>query len=287
MITRITVLLCVLFPSTLIAEPTVWKAVKAELEYTLMGGDHYGKPHYYPLPDVLTDTFEATDGIIVDLDVMTETEVSVPKGTPSKEFLNQQEQDLLEKFAQKAKIAYVALLNAPPWQAAYQLQITLSKQMGYKTKHGVTLYMLIKAYQENVPVISLSSSQQMADKITSLNQEGLHLLLDTLNNWDDDVRLGECFEKAWLAGDSDTMTQMVDDRMLDAREADHKFITDSNYNWAGQLSDQDLFSSGHYTVILSPSNLYGTYGILAMLKENGFEVTALNEGTFVNCYTLQ
>ncbi|MDD1781472.1 TraB/GumN family protein [Enterovibrio sp. ZSDZ35] len=284
MFIRYLVLLTLLVSSGAFAQPTVWKAEKDDRIYTLMGTIHLGKPDYYPLPVAITSAFDETDGLVVEANILSDTNVSLPKGNPAKNYLNSNELDLLSSIAKKAGLPATALMNMTPWQAAFALQQYQAQQLGMKTELGIDVHFLSKALKLGVPIISLETVQQQLDMVANMRNDGLPLLLDTINEWDNSEKFLSCLESAWLAGDSATMTKLLNESMEDAEETEHVLLTDRNKKWVDTLRNPYKFKRGNYTVVVGALHMYGDQGLITLLKEKGFQVTVLNKEGRVGCF---
>ncbi|KXF79861.1 TraB/GumN family protein [Enterovibrio coralii] len=276
-------LFSLLFAANVIAEPTVWQAQRGELNFVLMGSVHMGKPSFYPLPQEITDAFSDSEGLIVEADLFNDTQFTVPAGEASKTFLNAQEQVTLNNIAKDVSLPPIALQNMPPWQAAMAIQQAQTQQLGLEPQLGIDVHFLTLAQQKNIPIIALETVQEQLDFISSMRDDGLPLLLDTLNHWEESQEIMPCMIDAWEAGDSHALTDVVDEMMEESGELEEVIITDRNRRWAETLSNTEHFSQGVYTVVVGALHLYGNEGLLDLLEDDGFTVKALNEGQKVSC----
>ncbi|PKF51852.1 TraB/GumN family protein [Enterovibrio nigricans] len=283
MIKRLVPLLSLLFFSNVAAEPTVWLAKKGDLSFALMGSVHMGKPSFYPLPDEIIHHFQRSKGLIVEADLFSDTNISIPTGQASQTFLNATEQHTLNDIAKDVHLPSLALQNMPPWQAAMAIQQAQTSQMGLQPQLGIDVHFLTLAQEKNIPIIALETMQQQLNFITSMKDDGLPLLLDTLNHWEEAQTVLPCMIDAWAAGDSQALTDIVEDMMEDSGELEEVIITDRNRHWTETLSDTRKFGNGTYTIVVGALHLYGQEGLLDMLKNKGFEVRALNKGHSVEC----
>ncbi|WP_407332474.1 TraB/GumN family protein [Enterovibrio sp. 27052020O] len=283
MLKVITVLFSLFYCTFSLAEPTVWQAKKGQLTFVLMGSVHMGKPDFYPLPSSILDPFSHAKGLIVEADLTRDTQFDIPQGATTKSLLNKQELRRLTKIAQEIGVPEIALYNMPPWQAAMAIQQAQSAQFGLDATLGVDLHFLSLAQKKDIPIIAFETVQEQLDMIASMGKDGLPLLADTLNYWEDSKALLPCMFSAWESGDSQTMTAIVDDMMQEAGVLEHVIFTDRNENWVQQLSDTGRFTNGTYTVVVGALHFYGEEGLLALLESKGFTIETLTESRKADC----
>lgn len=278
----IALLFSLLFSAFSVASPQVWQAQKGKLTFTIMGSVHAGKPAFYPLPNVMVDRFKDSDGLIVEADIIKDTSITLPNGSPSSSYLDKAQTRKLKKIATETGTSSSVLLNLPPWQAAMALQLYQINQIGLQQELGVDLFFLSHSQELGIPVIPLETVQQQIDLLAKSPQDGLELLTDTIDYWALSRDFMPCLIEAWQAGDSEKMAEIVG-FMSGAGEFERKLIDKRNHNWLKALADPNRFSTGNYAMVVGALHLYGRQGLLALLESAGFEVTLLTQGENISC----
>lgn len=278
----LTLLFSLFFSAFSVASPQVWQAQKGDLTFTIMGSVHAGKPAFYPLPDVMVERFETSDGLIVEADIINDKSITVPNGYPTSSYLDKVQTGKLEKIAIETDVPANVLLNLPPWQAAMALQLYQISQIGLQQALGIDLYFLSRSQILEIPVITLETVQQQLDLLAKAPKDGLELLTDTIDYWALSWDFMPCLIDAWQAGDSDKMAEMVS-LMSGTGDFERKLIDERNHNWLNILDDPNRFSQGSYAMVVGALHLYGGQGLLTLLESAGFKVTLLTQGEKVSC----
>ncbi|AMG31275.1 TraB/GumN family protein [Grimontia hollisae] len=278
----LTLLFSLFFSAFSVASPQVWQAQKGDLTFTIMGSVHAGKPAFYPLPNVMVDRFETSDGLIVEVDIINDKSITVPNGYPASSYLDKDQTRKLEKIAAGTNVPATKLLNLPPWQAAMALQLYQINQIGLQQALGVDLFFLSHTQKLGIPVLPLETVQQQVDLLAKAPKDGLELLTDTIDYWTFSKTFMPCLIEAWQVGDDDKMTEMVN-LINGAGEFERKLIDERNHNWLKALADPNRFSMGNYAMVVGALHLYGEQGLLTLLESAGFEVTLLTQGKEVSC----
>ncbi|PMN69129.1 TraB/GumN family protein [Enterovibrio norvegicus] len=270
------------FAQAVTAEPLVWQAQKGDLTYTLMGSVHVGKPEFYPLPDIIESRFVAADALIVEADIINDTQLNIPKGKPSGDVITSKQRAQLAEIATELGYQDSLLLNMPPWQTAMVLQIAQTKKLQFHQMLGVDLHFLSRTDSLNLPVISLETVQEQIDLLANARDDGIELLDDTLLHWELSKSFLPCMIEAWHLGDSEKMATIADD-MSDTNDFERKILVDRNLNWIEMLTDSTQIQNGDYVVIVGALHLPGEEGLLTLLKNKGFTITQLNQGQKAGC----
>ncbi|WP_283130214.1 TraB/GumN family protein [Enterovibrio norvegicus] len=264
--------------------PTVWQAKKGELTFLMMGSIHMGKPSFYPLPDSIISPFQYSNGLVVEADLTQHTGIDIPQGATTKSLLNKRELQRLSDIAKDVGVPVIALQNMQPWQSAMALQQAQTIKFGLDATLGIDIHFLSLAQNDSIPIIALESVQQQLDMIASFGENGLSLLTDTINHWEQSTELLPCMIAAWEHGDSHTMTMIYDEMVKDAGPLEHTLIIDRNEKWVDLLSNENRFKEGTYTVVVGALHYYGEEGVLALLEGKGFSISTLTESNDANCH---
>lgn len=278
----ITLIFTLFFSSFSFSTPQVWQASKEGVTFTIMGSVHAGRPDFYPLPEIIVTRFNNADALIVEADIINDTNVRFPKSKPTRTHLNASQKQELTTVAADAGLPAENLLNLPPWQVAMALQMQQVNSMGLNQLLGVDLYFLSQTTAKNKPIIALETVQQQIDLLAKAENDGLELLTDTLKYWELSKDFMPCLIDSWLAGDEEKLTAIVDD-MGTASDFEHKLIAERNHNWLKAMSDKSRFTEGNYVMVVGALHLYGKQGLVPLLRNAGFDVKPLTQGERSTC----
>lgn len=270
------------FAQAVTADPLVWQAQRGDLTYTLMGSVHVGKPEFYPLPDTINSRFVTADALIVEVDIINDTQLNMPKGKPSGDVITSQQRNQLAQIAQELGYTDSVLLKMPPWQTAMVLQIAQTQALDLQQILGVDLHFLSRTDSLNIPIISLETMQEQIDLLANARDNGIELLDDTLLYWDLSKDFISCMIEAWRLGDGEKITAIAEE-MSDTNDLERKILVDRNLNWIEMLTDSAQVPNGDYVVIVGALHFPGDEGLLALLEKKGFTITQLNQGQKAEC----
>lgn len=278
----ITLIFTLFFSCLSFAEPQVWQASKEGVTFTIMGSVHAGRPDFYPLPDIAQQRFNQADALVVEADIVNDTQVSFPPGKPARHYLNSSQQQKLTAVANDVGLPADNLLNLPPWQVAMALQLEQISTLELQQSLGIDLHFLSQAIAMNKPVIALETVQQQVDLLTQADNDGLELLTDTLDYWTLSKDFMPCLIASWQTGDTEKLTAIVDD-MGNASDFEHTLIDERNHNWLKAMTDRSEFAKGNYMMVVGALHLYGKQGLLQLLTNAGFDLTPLTPGKESSC----
>ncbi|RXJ73876.1 TraB/GumN family protein [Veronia nyctiphanis] len=265
------------------AAPAVWQAEKDGTIITLFGSIHMGIPSFYPLPDIVETAFIEADALVVEVDLNTITRPQVPDRRNSYQALNISEKRQLETVAPKAGVDLSLLYAMQPWQAAMALQLAQAKSLGLRPDFGIDVHFIQKSNTYNKPVIALESMEEQFSVLTSMEDGGKNLLLETMDDWEQKQADLKCLLSAWQQGDDTTLTNMST-YFENTTQFAESMLFERNRDWVEQLSDPKKFKKGKYLLVAGDLHFRGKQGVLSLLQKEGFSVRRLNKGGKVSCF---
>lgn len=277
----VTLFFTLLFCSACLSEPQVWQASKKGWTFTIMGSVHAGKQAFYPLPLVMDTRLKNADALFVEADITQGIHYTLPKGKNTRELLNDEQKKALNAIAQEINLPFSSLLNMPPWQTSIALQMSQINALKLKQALGIDQYYLLKSQKWTIPVIGFETVQEQINLLAHAGENGMSLLSDTLTHWQWSKQMLPCIIEAWAAGDSQTMTQILETQTDDGFEK--KLLEDRNHRWIEQMTQAARTPPGNYVVVVGALHLYAKEGILRLFKEKGFDVTLLTQGKKISC----
>lgn len=285
MLNRLLLSSLLLFAPVLLAEPLYWSASKDSTQLIIVGSLHVGSDQFYPLPDELEQHLKQSAGLVIEADVLSQSNTSLPPNQISSEQVLTDKQRLtLDKIARQLQLDAQQILQLPPWSASLVLQMRQLAQSGYQAERGVDLYFMQQAKRQHMPILSLESVQFQIDLLANLPNSGQELLVSLIEQWQNNAQFTQCLIESWRKGDQHNLLQSLKASDMSA-ELQAKMLTNRNQDWAAKLSSSE-FLTPHpqpYLVVVGALHLIGEQSLLTYLKQQGFSITQLSRSQTANC----
>lgn len=265
-------------------EPLHWKATKGDKELVILGSVHMGKEEMYPLPEVILQSLQSSDALILEAD-LNSASVSLPKSNElTTDYLTAIQKAELKKISAEVGISEAFLLSQPPWRTALILQLAYYSTLGYQEELGIDNYLANKARQNNIPIKGLETVGYQLSLFSDSAEVGRDLLDDIINEWDKNKKISECLIDDWISGDEDKLESLMHETS-NSEEIIDLLIYNRNRNWAEKLDDSNFVSKdGRYLIVVGALHLVGKDNLISLLKDRGFQIEQLSESVKSNCH---
>lgn len=279
--------LFLLFSLHLDAKSLLYKLSSNGSTIYIMGSIHLAKPELYPLEEKITQAYNKSEFLVVEVDpssqesiqAMQETMISSGIYTRNKSLeteLSKKTYNVLKGYANKTGISLEQIEKMKPWVVMLQVTITEMMRLGYMPELGIDKHFLDKAKSGNKTIIELETAQQQM-ALLSKDEKTFQdkLLLYTLESMSElEPMLDEMF-KAWKQGDTKAFEKIMTlplktDASLKDVYAD--LITKRNHQMTEKIegfirSKKDCF------VVVGSGHVVGREGIVALLRNRGYQLT--------------
>ena len=271
----------------------LWQVSDSNSSVYLLGSVHFADPTFYPLDTAITNAFDRSDELAVELD-MSDTAVFMEIARQSElrgrlqggqslaQVLPQDLKQQLDSICASWDVAPEALYGYKPWSAAMTLSSLAIMRLGFDPNLGIDFYFLRSAQESNKKVVSLESAE---DQIAVLVGEGLpdslgiYYLRSTIGEMqvmDSSITL---MMRSWVKGDDSLFSAamyiepegIATDSLLDAQVEDlvyiarNKTMADSVASFLAQ--DRKVF------VVVGAAHMAGKGdNVLKLLRDRGLTV---------------
>jgi len=159
----------------------LWQVSDSNSSVYLLGSVHFADPTFYPLDTAITNAFDRSDELAVELD-MSDTAVfmqiaqqselrgKLPAGQSLAQVLPRDVKKQLDSICASWYLAPEVLYGFKPWSAAMTLSSVAIMRLGFDPNLGIDFYFLRRAKESKKKVVSLESAE---DQIAVLVGEGL------------------------------------------------------------------------------------------------------------------
>ncbi len=261
----------------------IWKIDSGKGDLYLLGSLHVGKSELYPLPENITDAFEASDKVAVEADInnlsaslkMMEEGIYAG-GQTINEKLKPSTLRLLEAKLSARSLNFSEYAVFKPWFLSLFLQIMELKKLGFDEELGIDRYFLDRA--EGKEILELEGAEFQINLFNEFSESLQDMFLFSTLMGLDGLKIEiEQIVKAWISGDAAEMERITFKDKAKYPELSlmyEKLFYERNRNMASKI-EVFLKQGGSFFVIVGAGHLVGERGIVKLLEQKGYAVRQL------------
>ncbi|MCC6202388.1 MAG: TraB/GumN family protein [Gammaproteobacteria bacterium] len=276
---------CLLAPPALARDESLfWKVESGTAVVYLLGSIHVGTPELYPFPEVVEQAFAASDRLVLEVDVTELDQAQVgaltlrlglaTDGTTLQALLPAELYAAAEAEMRRLGLAMAPFQVMKPWLFALTLMQLGTERQGFAAEQGVDLHFARRATGKQVLGLETIDEQLgLFDNLTTaqqilLLQNYLHDLRRTREGIEQLVAAYRRLDAAWIRDflfeslQEDPANAALYDIVLDQR----------NLRMAAKL-DSMLRGEDTHFVVVGAAHLFGDQGLVALLRQRGYEAT--------------
>lgn len=273
---------------TLVAQPVraagdrllFWESKTPGATVYLLGSMHLATPDLYPLRGTIMQAFEASDKLVVELDIGGGKQMAItqrmlergayPPGKTLRDDLTPSTYDALSRRLQANGMPAELMLGMKPGLVITTLSTIEMMKLGLNPEQGVDRFFLERA-RGSKPIVELETVDRQLDVLLDTTQPEL-LVKQTLGQLEELERLLAEMITSWKRGDAAALQKLVIDDELRAhpefRDLHRRMFDDRNREMADKiLAMQER--GGVYFVVVGAGHLLGDQGIVELLKDRG------------------
>ena len=275
----------------------LWKVSDSNSSVYLLGSVHFADASFYPLAHEITDAFEHSDELGVELD-MSDTSVvkeivvlsaqrgMLPEGESLDRILPADVQSSLDSICAAWYIPLGTFNRYRPWAAAMTLSSIAIERKGFNPAYGIDFYFLRAASERGLPILSLETVEEQVDALTGegvLDSLSIFYMKSTLRDMpliDSSISM---MMRAWKTGDVVMFRDAMDlesqpkDEMdsLLTEEINKRVYTLRNRKMAKTVEDL-LASDRKVFIVVGAAHLVGKdENVIDLLRAKGFTAEQL------------
>ncbi len=259
----------------------MWEADSDSATVYLLGSIHVGQKSLYPLDKVMSDAFEHSDYLVVEVDMNKIDPFKLMKrayykNDSLKNHLSDTVYKVLKDEFDKANIQESFYAKMKPWFAVLTLMNLKMSAEGFDASSGIDMHFLNKAKGEQKQVLELETPEFQIDLLDSiLGDMQDDFVLYSMEDIDSTNMQVDNMYDAWKSGDVaalDSIAFAQYDDMPNAEEFKKAFVFDRNKKMAGKIK-QFLKTGKTYFVVVGAAHLIGDKGVVNLLrKENKYKI---------------
>lgn len=278
---------CWLVPVLAESTPAFWKVQSKTASVYLLGSMHFGAEDFYPLPEVVTEAFEASQILVVEVDITNIKPADaiasimrhgrLGKGQSLHKVLQPKTYALLQQQTEAMGIPLDALDQFQPWFAAIQLVEAELKKTSFKQQYGIDQYFLQRAEHRSIHQLETLDSQLGMFAQLSFAQQDL-FLYQTLVDFKQSQHYLNELAKHWQEGDIEALETSLLRPFREQPESESLYnvvFTDRNAKMHAEV-ERYLLGSRTVFFVVGAGHMIGDDGIIARLRQRGHEPKLLS-----------
>ncbi|GAA4360792.1 TraB/GumN family protein [Kangiella marina] len=264
--------------------PALWKIEHNGKTSYLFGSVHMGEKSMYPLPKVVTDAFNSSDTLTVEIDVTNINQMALAQKVqqmaidPENSLESVLQAETLEKYneyCQETKSPCSMFTSFEPWFAAMTLEALNMQQSGYSEQYGVDMYFIDRA-RDNKDILELETIDLQLNALDSMSPKLQDAFLYSVVTKDDSEN--DKLIQAWKTGDIEEYVKSSFEEAKESgiNEEDYSYFMDvllynRNKNMADGLAKQIEDGRAVFAVV-GAAHYGGEKSINDYLEQKGFTV---------------
>lgn len=253
----------------------------------LYGSIHIGQNYIYPFNKTITDCFNSSDELFVEVNIMKNDNNSYidskryySDGKSLKDAMDKNKYEKLVSILKKYNISEDKFKNLKPW-AAYNFMTNLSTSVYMNNAYslGVDRYFLTKAYFLNKPVKELENIKLQTDILSAFSDEEY---ISLINNYVDYISLfglkslsssSYNLINAWYSGKESNLNKLIDKNDKYSRN-----LFDNRDIAMADTIEQLLNSNNNkiYFIVAGSAHFTPDDSIIAILKQRGYKINKID-----------
>lgn len=266
--------------------PALWVVKDADSTLYLFGTVHVLRPTTGWASDRVTEAFDSADEIwfeISDPDNQAAImplvqQYGVSPDKPLSSLLTAEEVADLDAAARTVGMTAAQLDPMRPWLAGLTLSVAPLVKAGYDPQSGVELALKARAEAAGKPIKAFETIDKQVRILATMEEPiQLEFIRQTLEDFDDAVKMLDDMVDAWSRGDVAQLDRVVvEDMQQEAPGVYKAILVDRNADWANQIETL-LEGSGTTFIAVGAAHLAGEDSVQAMLAQRGVDVERLED----------
>lgn len=283
---RLIVLLCCLVTLSAQAETSVWKVAKGD-DYLYIGGTiHLLSKADFPLPEGFSTAYQDSDMVVLETDMaaLQSTdyqrrileETSYSGGDSIIGHLSDDTIRSLKAYLDERGIPAAPMFRLKPGMLSMTLSVVEIQRLGL-TEAGVDHYFHRQALNDGKTLRYLESPDEQIRFLVDMGKgQEDEIIRHTLLEMKELPHYLDAMRSAWRSGDMEKLeTAGLDTWSNEFPEVYATLVTDRNRNWVPEI-ERLLQTSDTELVLFGALHLVGKEGVLALLKDRGYQVEQLD-----------
>ena len=258
-----------------------WKAVSGSNVVYLLGSIHIGSKALYPLPKVISDGFDRSKVMVVEVDINKVDPATASQflasgmytdGDTLWKHLTPETTKRVKAFIKDAGLTEEYVGSLKPWLAGVMVPMIPMMKAGAMADLGIDKHFMDLA--EGKKKIEQVETADFQFKLLSSVPDNLadiyvnYNIGEVAKSKEEDLKL----EKLWLAGDADAIDQAMSEHPKELDGLMRSLLQDRNPHMADVAEKYLKNGGGPCFFVVGAAHLVGKEGVIAILKKRGYTV---------------
>ena len=251
----------------------------------LQASIHLLKPEHYPLNSAIDAAFSNSQVIVFEADIGEVNTAETSAFIMSRSMLGDDQslssvltpdthssvKDILKELGMD--IAEFEIFK--PWFLSVTLSTLKLQSLGFSPRYGVDFHFYQRALKQKKTIVSLESVEDQISVLDSLSAEDQDAMLThTIRELSETETVFLPLVKAWQAGNSQPLEEMVLEAYEEFPELYRQMIADRNKSWLPRLEAYAKSPENHM-VIVGAAHMVGKDSLLKLLSSKGYSIRQL------------
>lgn len=266
----------------------LWELKKGDRTNYILGSIHLATPDIYPLHQIIEESFDKADILVLEADIGKGADKSVmellknvgyyQEGQTLKENLSPENYELISEKLKERGYDLSLFDMYKPWFLALTIMPVEMMKMGFYPAYGIDMYFMKKANDRSMEVMELEGIEYQLRLFDSFPVELQEMfLVNSLIEMDAMKEGMENMIEYWKSGDKENLYQYLFDT-IDKEPALAKFYEklndERNIEMAKKINEY-FQDDNIYFIVVGALHLIGDKGIIHLLEDKGYETKQL------------
>ncbi|MFM4648152.1 TraB/GumN family protein [Aeromonas bivalvium] len=286
-------LLWLLLPTRLLAEPAFYHLSKGDRQFWLLGSIHAAQASIYPLPDAIERAWAQSRALVLEVNMAAipvdewQQVASLTRLPPGRTLANEIPPALYRRTQEAASrlgLPPASLDGLQPWFAAISLTQRALVKSPFSGEYGIDQHFANRAAQGGKPVQGLETLTEQLGYLASVAEHQDLMLAATLDELPELDTSFAAILAAWQDGDEARLIALLKEEMAPPalqQWLEQTLLARRNHDWLRRLPALPAESF----VVVGALHLYGEQGLLALLEGAGWRIEPLTRPESVRAVT--
>ncbi len=268
-----------------LADPALVEVSDEDTTIYILGTVHALRPGVEWQSDEIDRAFQASEAIYFETDMWSPSAQGMmaqvlirglnPQGVTLSATMSKEAWRVVAAYASQHGLPEQGLERMQPWLASLVLGSASQSRSGVELSEGVDQQLLAQSIKQSRELRHFNSAEEQVRFLSDLPLEiQSAMLLDTVRQREVHTGLSDGLLNAWLSGDLDTLDAIVNRSMREfSPELFEVIIVGRNASWVEELTSL-MEVPGVYFVAVGAAHLPGDYGLIELMRAQGFDVSA-------------
>jgi len=257
----------------------LWEAQSEHNTVYILGSVHVAKKEMYPLDMAITKAFQASDILVVEVNLkkigllriaaLTQEKWMYKNNDTLRNHVSEKTFKLFREHCRKKKIPEQILVRFLPAVTAQQLGLLELAKHGFSANYGIDMNFMNKASKQRKKIIELETIESQMDLFADIPDNIQDLMLySSLKDFDQAIKDIKLIFKAWEKGDTEAIEKVTSRTVEEYPQLKPfwaKLTTERNKTMAAKIAEF-LKGDRTYFVIVGAAHLAGKEGIIELLE---------------------